>query len=220
MKKEQGFTVLELLVAMTMFAIVSVSMYQLLFGARGGATTVRSVTEISEEARLGLNRMIRDTRQAAEFEETAFLPGPTPTSYSIRVDLDGDNTISNPNPQGDYETETFTYNAAAGTITLRGGNSPGNFSPQYVLISGVNQVGTQPIFSYSSNHLEYDWSVAPACVEICGVTTLQELQDAPSHGVAAFSPLLYLSDVNYVLQITRGARSTDFYGHAQLRNLR
>ncbi len=217
-ERDSGFTLIEVLVVIGLLAIVSVAFYQVLISGTRGANTVRAITNVSEEARLGLNRMIRDTRQAKQIIDTDQLPAPTATSYSIDVDLDGSGVIENPNPQGDYETETFRFDADARVITLTGGRTAPFVGP-FVLVRQVSAIPGKPLFSYTSNHLEYDWSTPPSCVEICGVTTLAELQDAPNHGVAAFNPLIYLSNVNYAVRIGT-ARVTDFFGQAQLRNLR
>ena len=90
-RSESGFTLVEVLVTMFVFAIVSVGFYQVMFSGSRGADTSQRVVNISEEARLGFNRLIRDTREATSLDcppVGSVCPGAN--GYSIIVDFDGD----------------------------------------------------------------------------------------------------------------------------------
>ncbi len=197
---DRGFTLIETLVAISLLGIVSVSIYSVLWAGIGVSATSGDVVRISEEARLGLNRMIRDTREGQLFTDL------DPTSYSVRIDFDGDgNTGENPNENGDYENLEFQYRAADNTIRLN----------NEILAAGVEPIGSAPVFSYTSNDLRYDWNGD-------GVTTAPELDAAPSHGFPAItgsSALLY-DNVEYAFQVRSGDRVTHFRAQAQLRNRR
>lgn len=188
MKNERGFTLIELLVVMALFAVVSVGLYQVMLSSVRGNETAQDVATIAQEARLGLNRMVRDTREASGVLEA------TETSYKITVRFPGSTT-----------PEELTYSYHAGnTIRLNG----------QLLIEGVEPIGTTPVFTYSSNRLEYDWDGD-------GITSWQELNDAGSHGVTlAANKLIYVSSVDYAFLLRSGPRQTEFYAQAQLRNRR
>lgn len=209
--QEGGFSLIEVLVAIGLFAVVSVTFYTALFsGVRGGNTT-RNVVRISGEARGGFTRMVRDTREAEDIVSA------TPTSYNVRVDFNDDGQYDNPTAPntttgyagGDYEDLTFSYDATEETIELNG----------VVLMDGVQPIGGA-IFSYSSNVLEYDWNAD-------GVTTWQELDIAPTkqvtgvgnnNGVLDQGELPFISNINYSVQVTEGDRSSTFFTEAELRN--
>ena len=200
----RGFTIVETLVAITLFSVAAAGFYSVMFSGVRASDTARSVTRISEEARFGLNRMIRDTREAAE------LLAPTATSYRIRVDFDATGTYPAPctaNPSGDYEDVTFGYSAATQSIRLCG----------ELLVRGVEPVGSIPVFSYASNHLEYDANAD-------GVTTSQELdQDAGvgnNNGVIDGDETGYVSSVDFSFRVRHGDRSAEFDSQVQLRNRR
>lgn len=208
-RDESGFTIIELLVTITLFAIVSVGFYQVLFSATRGSDTAQRVARISQEARQGFNRMIRDTREGR-------LDSASSTSYNVQIDFDGDGDTSvateNPNGSGDFENLTFAYVAGDKTLTLN----------KEVLIEGVSPIGSEPIFSYSSNFLEYDWNAN-------GVTEWEELDTAADHGISGVGndngimdagELNYISSINYAFTVTAGDSSSEFYGQAQLRNRR
>ncbi len=198
--REEGFTLIETLVAISLFAIVSVSFYSVLMASVGVSETSRDVVRISEDARLGLNRMIRDTREGQLFSSL------DTGSYTVRIDFDGDGDSSeNPNENGDYESLEFKYVPSADSITLN----------DEVLAAGVEPIGSEPIFSYTSNELKYDWNGD-------GVTTSMELDAASSYGYPAIDSTdsgLYTSVV-FTFQVRSGERVTEFRGQAQLRNRR
>lgn len=197
--REGGFTLVELLVGLAIFGLVSGGFYQVLFSARRGSQASRSVARVSEEARLGLNRIVRDTREAYR------LVSASPTSYRVYIDFDGDGVPSNPNSRGDYEDLTFTF---SGTQIMLNGE---------VLVTEVACTrkpdgSCRDVFSFISSKLEYDWNFD-------GVTTYQELLDAPSKGVN-LDANAETTSVLYSLRVTAGDRASDFFAEAQMRNKR
>lgn len=198
--RDEGFTLIETLVAISLFAIVSVSFYSVLSASVGVSNTSRDVVRISEDARLGLNRMIRDTREGQLFSSL------DTSSYRVRIDFDGDgNPSENPNENGDYENLEFKYVASDDSITLN----------NEVLAAGIEPIGAEPVFSYTSNELKYDWNGD-------GVTTSTELDAAPSYGYPSIDSTdsgLYTSVV-YSFRVRSGERVTEFRSQAQLRNRR
>lgn len=197
--REEGFSMIELLVAFSIFAIISTSFYSMLFAGRRSSVGARDVARVSEEARLAFNRMVRDTRESEEFLSVS------PTSFHVQVDFDRDgNKTENPNELGDYEDLTFAFNESDRTITLNGA----------VLMRGVSKVGSADVFSFSSSKLEYDAS------PFDGTVTLAELSAAQAAGSAIANPMSELNNVTFHFNVTHGDQSTDFFGQAQLRNRR
>ncbi|MDP9068812.1 MAG: prepilin-type N-terminal cleavage/methylation domain-containing protein [Actinomycetota bacterium] len=213
-RDEAGFTLIELLVTASLFSVLAVGFYQVLFSNARGSDTSRAVVKISEEARLGLNRMIRDTREGTLWCETydgaSTTACPTRTSYSVRIDFNSDGKFENPNPQGDYEKLTFAYDSTRGVIALNG----------EVLVAGVTPISGKDIFTYTSNRLEYD-------ANSDGMTTWQELDATGLTGIGDKDGVLdgdlelrHLSNIDYAFNVASGGRTTVFYSQAQLRNTR
>jgi prepilin-type N-terminal cleavage/methylation domain-containing protein len=200
-RSEAGFTLIEMLVAIGLFAVVSVTMYQLMFSAVRSSDTSEDIVRVSEEARMGLNRMIRDTREGQVFGSL------TANSYRVQVDFDGDGTYQN--SSGNYEDLELEYSWARRAILLN----------DEVLIAGAEPIGstktiqnTDPedaVFSFTSNDLQYD-------TDGNGVTTDLELQSA---GLDETDASLY-SNVEFAFQVRVGKHVTEFFGQAQLRNRR
>ncbi|MGH2806712.1 MAG: PulJ/GspJ family protein [Actinomycetota bacterium] len=242
---EQGFTLIEILVAMTLFSILSIGFYQVMFSGVDGSQTARNVAQISEEARLGFNRMLRDTREAGGhcFDApsgscglvTATPPALTgDQSYSVEVDFDGNGVV-------DYAADEFlrfAFDSAAGTITVASLNADLTVrSGPEVLVSGVRPIPTTvdpsppDVFTYSSNYLEYDHNPTD------GVTNWQEI-DRPPTGVVGVGDaddcldqvglcnannlreISFISNISYAFQVGVDGRFSTFYGEASLRNRR
>lgn len=211
-----GFTIVELLVSIALFSVLSIGFYQVLFSGVRGSDTTRSVVRISEEARLAFNRMVRDTREAANFSCTGPAAGACidGNSYTVNIDFNGDGLFLNSGEAGavpgDYERVTFVYDGDA--IKLNG----------QTLIDGVERIAGKPIFDYSSNLLQYD--TAPVGGD--GTTTWQEIDASTDPGVGNQDGLInqnelqYMTSVVFSFQVREENRVSEFYAEAQLRNRR
>lgn len=213
-----GFTLVEVLVSMSILSIISVSIYTLLFSVVRGSDSSRSMARQSEEARLGFNRMIRDTREAGQL--LACTPSSFSNCYRVQIDFDNDGTISNPNVNGDYEDMTYAYVGTDHEITLNG----------ETLIDGVYAVGSANVFQFVSNALQYDANAN-------GVTTAAELDASGvasvgnGNGVLDNPELSFITSVDYAFRVRQGEADCSpssstadpcetFYASAQLRNRR
>jgi prepilin-type N-terminal cleavage/methylation domain-containing protein len=212
---EAGFTLIEMLVAMTLFAVISVGIYQVLFQTTAGSQTTQNVARTSQEARLGFNRMVRDTREAQDINS------PSATSFQIETDFSGDGVIQ-PTPSdvtGDYEVLTFAFDeepGGAGVITATSGTAT------EVLMAGVDCVRKADntcydVFSFFSSRLEWDTNQN-------GITSAAELDTAPSlgnsNGVLDSAELDFVDAVSFQLRVSSSGETATFYAEAQLRNHR
>lgn len=218
--QEEGFTLVELLVAVFIFGVISTVFYSVMFsGVRGGTVTEASV-DVSAEARLGLNRMVRDVREATSLQEPF-----NATRFSIAVDFsipsDGDTTDPG-------EVETFTFVPGAREIRLttdvNGDGDVIDAGENEVLIEGVTRIGTRDVFSYWSNYLEFDANGD-------GIATCLEVNDPPpgksggnGTGGCDAGEIPFLTNVGFTFRVTSGdgdsQRGQNFFGQAQLRNRR
>jgi prepilin-type N-terminal cleavage/methylation domain-containing protein len=208
-RSESGFSLIEVLVALSLFSVISVGIYSVMFSTVDTGETTQDVVDISQEARAGFNRMVRDTREAQRLERI------TATSYEVKVDFNRDSLYENPNSQGDYEDLTFACvacNPGPGQVMLNG----------EVLLDGVYVIPSKPLFAYSSNLLEYDW-------DDNGTTSCLELDSAYLNGVVGVGNGIngcddgedqYITSIDFALRVKAGSRSSDFYAQAQLRNRR
>ena len=202
-----GFTLVEVLIAIFLFSILSVGFYQVMFSGISGSDTTRNVADSTAEARAGFSRMVRETREADN------LVTATPTSYSILIDYNGNGTYE----ATLYEYVRFSFDSSTGTITLDALNLDDTVRETGVLMSGVSAVGSTPVFSYSSNLLEHD-------TDDDGVTEGSEIDTATGvgngDGVISGAELDLVSSVEYSLRSTSGDRGSVFSTEAQIRNRR
>ena len=201
-----GYTIIEVLVAMFVFALVSTGFYQVMIAQTRSLDTTRSSSRVGEEARVGFNRMVRDVREADLFSAAA----QNGTSFTIKVNYNADGLYQNPNPNGDYEILTYAYDGVNDTLTLNG----------EVLMSQVEPADGNQMFEFTSNALEYDW-------DNNGTTSWLELDQAncTSHGVTGVGNCLNNLDVGEIPHLTGvefAITDTDdvatFFATAQLRN--
>jgi prepilin-type N-terminal cleavage/methylation domain-containing protein len=216
LSSEEGFTLVELLVVILIFGVISTSLYFAVFSGVRGGKTARNVVQVSEEARLGLNRMIRDTREAED------VVAADADSYEIGIDfnLDGDT-------DDEGERETFTFDSDTERILLTA-NVPDGANPTTTepLVVGVSDLAGTNMFTYSSNQLEYDYDPED------GVASCAEIDDPPfgvtggnGDNVCGAEELPFVTNVSYALRVSSGdarsgVRATEFFAEAQLRNRR
>ena len=203
-RSEEGFTLTELLVTILLLSIASIAMYQMLFSVARSTGRAESQARISDEGRLGFNRMVRDTREGQE------LTAANPESFTVKVDYENDNL----GPQ------FLTFEKDGDRILLN----------DEVLMEGVDCLRPenggacqQDIFRYTSNRLEYDWNKD-------GITTWEELDESAdaSHGVVGVGnnddvlndELAFVTDVTIAIDVSAGDASGRLFAEAQLRNRR
>lgn len=211
-------TLVELMVAMFVLALVSTAAYQMLLAQARGAQTTKSIAEVSDNARLGFNRMVRDVREADLISNVTWNPTvvpPVPNSFTIKVNYNGDATYSA------GEILTYSFNPGAATVSLCLSNAAGVCSgtPE-VFMEGVSVVSGYQAFDYASNNLDWDWDGN-------GATTWVEVDDAVAHGITGVGDddgaldgpeFPYLTKIHFALEVSDGELANSFVTTAQLRN--
>lgn len=232
--REAGYSLVEVMVSLTIFSVVSTAFVGVMMsGARSADTTRRNV-RVSEEARLGLNRIVRDVREAGWIALPGTSPSTAYTSFTVKTDYNGNGAyLNSTGPAGtaesNYEVVTYAYDAAAGAITVTAEGFPTE-----TLIKGVSQVNAStPIFSFTSNRLEYDYS-APNCSNATpdGVTELCELNLTACalggyntamdscNSVLVDKELANITNVDFAIKVTSEGVASEYFAEAQLRNRR
>ncbi len=242
---ERGFTLVELMVAILLFSVLSIGFYQVMFSSVTGSTRASDVAEVAEEARLGFNRIIRDTR------ETTKLVSADDDEYRIWVDFDRDGcvdsgtsfaAVDDEDPltpactaaAGPVDYEYLHYAYVAPNITLTALTGPDNGLAEDVDPTAVAVAGTQTETLASSVvqvDSDADGTIDPIFTYVSnfltfdddgnGETSFEELDglEADDDELTGVE-LDYVSDVNYEFAVSVGGNSRTFYGQAQIRNRR
>ena len=227
--EESGFSLIEVLVAITLFGVLSVGFYQVMIAQARTAETTRSISRIADEARLGFNRMIREVREADNITHVSA----DRNQFTIQVNYNNDSFYST----AQHEILTFTYNPTAETITMCSALTEAacTAANTETLMAGIDQIGSEPVFTFMGNNLEWDWGTPtgdppvfnPPQDGIVSWEEIDEASDTGTHNVVGVGDndnvldapeYPYLATVKFAIQAEDGARATPFYATVQMRN--
>lgn len=114
-REDEGFTLVEVLVAMALFAVLGTVLLSFALGSSRVASDVSSATDVTEEARLAIERMTRELRQARGLSEATVSSGRI-TSMTLEVDFDGNGLIDD--TAVDPEVLTYSWSSSTQRLTL------------------------------------------------------------------------------------------------------
>lgn len=219
--QEQGFTLVEILVAGSLFMLLNLFTFTAVIGNARVTETARDATDVNQEARVLLNRMARELREAKAIT-AAVNPGTFPhnpayavfdpnadSSLTFDVDFNGVNGIE---PlAADPEVVTYKYDRAGQRVLLQAG---GQTLP--VLAANV----TAFKLSFTSRQFLYDGTVDGAKDN---VVTWEELDADPADVKGNGNKKLDL-ELNYIDAVTveitlfKGQRRQTYRTQVDLRN--
>ncbi len=204
-----GFTLIEVLVAMGIFALLSLVVLTFMFSSVESMRRGRERLGSSAAARAALNRVARDIREADAVRSVS--PPDGASWVEVNTDFDADGTITNTAPES-AETLRFEFDSAARTLVVR--------TPETApAASGVLAEGVQDVtFDYRGSDLAFDWDGD-------GSVTWRELDAAPDHDVSGVGnangaldvELPYVTGVEVSL-VFEGADRDTYSAFVELRN--
>lgn len=208
--RDAGFTLVELLVAMALFAVLGTLLLGFALSSAGVTDRVGATTDATSEARLALQRMSRELRQAQDLSGAVVDSRGRVTALTLRVDFDGDGVIDS--DAADPEVLTYRYDAAGQRLTLTANDADGTSITRPVLAGRVTSLD----IGLRSSLWVYD-------SDGDGATTWQEL-DASSLGNRNGAPdgaeIGLVDLVQVTLTVTDGETTEQFTVRAQMRNRR
>jgi prepilin-type N-terminal cleavage/methylation domain-containing protein len=118
-----GFTLVELLVSLTLFSVLGAIVLSTILVARDATDSTRLTSDLNEEARVALNRISRELRQAKELIDVRdasnnAVQASAPTaarSFTFSADFDGDTVIEA--NAADPEVLTYSWNGSQLLLT-------------------------------------------------------------------------------------------------------
>ncbi len=219
--EEGGFTLVEILVAASLFMVLNLFTFAAVIGNSRVTASARDATDINQEARVLLNRMSRELREARAIT-AATNPGifghTTPyathdpnadTSLTAEVDFNGVNGIE-PNA-ADPEVITYVYDRINQRVLLQAG---GQTLP--VLAANVTMFN----LTFSSRKYEYDGTVDGTKDN---VVSWEELDADPAgvvgdNDLALDAELPYIDSVTIEVTLFQGERRQTYRTQVDLRN--
>ena len=237
--QDQGFTLIEMLVAMMLLGALGTVFMTTVLGAQKSANATTSAQDLNEEARLALNRMARELRQATAITAVQNPDGASYsatgiTSVTFTADFNGDGCIDGvaPTPTPTPAPTCLPY-AASNPETLTYCWDPSATVRQLYLVPGTlngsscSVPSALPILagqvtafklSYRSNQYLYDANGD-------GITTWTELDQAGppvgnNDGQLDQPELSGVDSVVIELTVSSGGQHTQSYmTQVDLRNL-
>lgn len=208
---DRGFSLVELLVSMVVFSALSGAILTFVLSANTAATTTKQTNDINEEARLALNRMTRELRQAKEIRSVDIATNGA-QGMTFWVDFNGDGTDST--TAGDPEVLEYSYASAQIRLTADIGGGP---VTKPILAGNVTYFNLQ----YLSSKYQYD-------CDGDGQTTWQELDNGTcvplSAGVGNGDlnlngpELTNIDSVVITIKVLSGKRQQTYRSRVDLRN--
>jgi len=173
-QQQNGFTLVELLVAVSIFAILMTMIGTALASAARSVDNSKQLNEVNEEARLAIVRMSRELRQSRSIESVTQLSDGSGFASAITfdVDFDGDGYIEA--TAADPEVLTYRYRtdlsgAGNGQIELTANDAAGTATVRPVVSGHV-----------SDFHIELRSSLWGCDGNGDGITTWQEIDTSTS----------------------------------------
>ena len=135
--RDQGFTLVEVLVAMGLFLML-MSMIMLMVTSASRATQdTRQFTNINEQARLAVERLTRELRQAKEVQAVSLPSTPNgDVTLTFGVDFNGNGVIDN--VAADPEVLTYRYDSHNQRLTLTANDASGTAVTRPILSEEVS----------------------------------------------------------------------------------
>ena len=207
---DRGFTLVELLVSMGLFAVLGSVLLGFVLSTADVTDDVSETADVTGEARLALERMNRELRQARSIEAASI--SDNVVSLTFWTDFDGDDTKDT--GLADPEVLTYRWDRAGGTLTLSAPTA-GTTVTRPVLAAKVASFDLR----LRSSLWQYDGADGTAPD---GETTWQELDRAgPPVGDRDGVPDVELEHVDLVavrLRLQVQGATREFVMQADLRN--
>ena len=219
--RDEGFTLVEILVAASLFMLLNLFTFTAVIGNARVTETARAATDVNQEARVLLNRIARELREAKAITAAAN-PGTSPyssayavfdpnadSSLTFEVDFNGVNGIE---PlAADPEVITYKYDRAGQRVLLQA-------SGQTLPVLAANVTAFK--LSFTSRQFLYDGTVDGSKDN---VVTWEEL-DADPAGVRGNGDKKLNLELNYIDAVTieitlfKGQRRQTYRTQVDLRN--
>jgi prepilin-type N-terminal cleavage/methylation domain-containing protein len=219
-----GFTLVEMLVAMALFSVLGSIVLSTILVARDTTDATRLTSDLNEEARVALNRISRELRQSVALSNVQAAGGGPITSaapaaaraFTFQADFDGDGVIE---PTA-VDPEELTYSWNGSQLLLTAADTSGTVVTTPVLADHVTSFAIE----FRSSLWQYD------CDGLNGTlwTELDKFQPAgcvPStalvgdnSGTLTAAELANIDNVVIRVTVLQGSKRQDYRIQVDLRN--
>jgi prepilin-type N-terminal cleavage/methylation domain-containing protein len=215
---DRGFSVVEVLVAMGLFSLLSTLLLGLALSTSQVTKDVQTLTNVNEESRLAMERLTRELRQASaitavHLPETADTTDTTALTFWIDFNGDGAQDLNAADP----EVLTYRWNPVTARLTLTANDATGTAVTRPVLAASVSGF----TLGLRSSKWQYDVSISGQPPD--GITSWQELDAAGppvgnNNGALDSQELDSINLVALTMTVLDGERAQTYSTQVDLRN--
>lgn len=209
---DAGFSMVELLVAMGIFGLLSTLTFSMLSSTAKTVDDVRSISNLTEEARVATERLTRELRQSSLILDAHLPADPTDTtsvtSIKFWVDFNG-NGVRDENA-ADPEVVKYEFDPASGQLTFTANDPLGTAVKRPILAANVKRFD----LTFTSSLWEYD-------TDGNGVTDWTEIDHSAignGNGVFDGQEFSRIDSVGISIQLLDGTRAQTYMTQVDLRN--
>ena len=224
-RSDAGLTLIELLVSIVLVSIIGSIVFTAIMSTQRASESSRLVNDLNEEARLVLNRMSRELREAERITAVTNPMGPgysatSDSSVTFEVDFNG-NGIIEPTA-ADPEQLTYFYDVSAQQLQLQAGGSA-------LPVLAANVASFQ--VNFTSRKYVYDGTTT-ASSGACGTVTgpkdgVIDWQEVDGHSSQLYgncnavldAELTAIDSVFIDLRVLYGAKQQHYQTQVDLRNV-
>ena len=213
-RDDAGATLVEMLVAMMLFSVLGAVLMASFAASRTATQVARETHDLNEEARVALNRISRELRQATAITAVSSPDGAT--SVTFQVDFNGNGVID----ASGVDPEILTYSWDGSRILLTANDTTGTPVTQPILSGKVSAFA----LDYYSSDYRRDCSSPKDGKsnwrELDAYTTTCAARGSSGHtsGVLDASELAEIDIVTVSMRVLEGSRSQDYRTQIDLRN--
>lgn len=209
-RRDAGFTLIEILVAMGLFGVLASLLLGLALSTGKVTNDVRALSNINEESRLAVERLSRELRQATQVTAVSLpVTAADRTALTFWTDFDG-NGAQDLNA-ADPEILTYSWDPNDDRLSLTVNDASGSAITRPLLAANVSSLA----FELRSSDWEFD-------ADGDGQTTWQELDAVVAGGNGNGRPdgpeLLKLDLIGVRMTVLDGPRAQTYTTRVDLRN--
>lgn len=207
-RKDDGVTLIEVIVAIGLFGILGTILLGFALSTSRVTDQTRSMTRVSEETRLAMERLTRELRQASEILHVE-LPANTGGATALTFWTDFNGNGAQDLDAADPEVLTYRWNPVSRRLTLTANDLSGTATTRPVIAASVSDF----VLDLRSSAWQHD-------ANSDGLTTWREVDLAIGNNntVADSTELRLLDLVSVSITATDGKHEQSYHTQVDLRN--
>jgi prepilin-type N-terminal cleavage/methylation domain-containing protein len=200
---QRGFTLVELLVAMMIFGLLGGILMTTVIATNNSVQSTRKYTDMTEEARVAVNRLARDLREAQTIDATYPAAGDGRSGITFEADFNNDGSITTTG--NDPEKLTYCYQNNQLLISAGAFNCDSTFTGEQLVADHVTAFALTYSSSFSANNIGTEtWSQVDAAGDA------NNILDAGEWG--------QIDTITISLTVAEGTHSASYATTVNLRN--